>query len=337
LSAAESMAIRVEDSSHVAAARSAVQKMARDLGYDETREGRAAIIASEAVSNIVKHASRGTFIASPLARPGAIGIEMLAIDGGPGMENFRASSRDGVSTAGTRGTGLGAIQRLASAFDVYTMRGHGTILRMVLWTRDDVPDADYDIGAVLVPKAGEEVCGDAWAVELQERGATFVVADGLGHGPDASRASTSAVDVLRRHPSDSAIRILDLAHAKLRATRGAAVAVIRHDRARGEVTFAGIGNIAAFLVEGGRRRAMVSHNGIVGHNASRALEFKYPWSRHAMLVAHSDGLQSQWDLEAHPGLGACHPSIIAAALYRDYSRGRDDVAVVVARDARGAA
>jgi hypothetical protein len=160
------------------------------------------------------------------------------------------------------------------------------------------------------------------------------VADGLGHGPDASRAATTAVDVLHRHPGDSAIRILDLAHAKLRPTRGAALAVIRHDAVAGEVTFAGVGNIAACVVEGDTRRAMVSHNGIVGHNVHKSGEYRYPWPPGSLLVAHSDGLETQWRIDAFPGLASCHPALIAAMLFREHSRKRDDVAVVVARAAR---
>lgn len=329
---AEAIAIAVEDTSHVSAARQAVQRMARSLGFGETRTGEAAIVATEAVSNIVKHAGRGTLLARAVSGGPALGMELLAIDSGPGIESFAHSSRDGFSTSGTPGTGLGAIRRLACGFEAFTRRGSGTILRMVVWDRDGASESDtYTVGAVSVPKSGEEVCGDAWGVEVRPRGATLVVADGLGHGPDASRAAQTAVEALHRHPDETAIRILDIAHAKLRATRGAAFAVARHDVDTGEIAFAGIGNIAACVIEGNERRAMVSHNGILGHNVPRSHEFQYRWPPRALFIAHSDGLQSQWNLDSHPGLAECHPSIIAAMLFREHSRGRDDVTVVVAR------
>ena len=63
-------------------------------------------------------------------------------------------------------------------------------------------------------------------------------------------------------------------------------------------------------------------------------EFVLPWNAGAMLIMQSDGLASRWDLEQYPGLIGCHPALIAAVLYRDYTRGRDDVAVLVARDLR---
>jgi hypothetical protein len=182
-----------------------------------------------------------------------------------------------------------------------------------------------------VPKPGETVSGDAWGLVRHEAGLTLLVADGLGHGPDASRAAESAVGVLIEHPDESAIRLLDRMHGQLRSTRGAALAVLRHERASGDVRYAGVGNIAAVIVAGAARQAMVSHNGIVGHNVHKSAEYAYTWPPGGLLIAHSDGLETGWDIARFPGIDARHPSIIAAALVRAHSRRRDDVAVVVVR------
>ena len=328
----EPVVIHALEASQAAAARHGVQRLARGLEFDETRQGRAAIVATEAVTNMLKHAGGGTFLARPLVEESGNGIEMLAIDAGPGMADLQGSRRDGVSTTGTAGTGMGAMDRQADQIQVYTVPGDGTIVRMVLWNREDAHVAgSYELGVVCVPKPGETVCGDAWAMQLHDEGVTFVVADGLGHGPEASRAATNAVDVLAQFPTYSAGRVLDLAHARLRPTRGAAVAVIRHRREAGEIAFAGAGNIAGSVIAGEARRAMVSHNGIVGHNVHRTQEFAYPWQPGELLVAHSDGLESQWSLAGLPAIGAQHPSLIAAALFRRHWRKRDDVTVLVAR------
>jgi anti-sigma regulatory factor (Ser/Thr protein kinase) len=327
----EPVSLAIADPSHVSAARLALQRLARDLEFDETRAGRLAIVVTEAVSNMVRHGGGGTLAARPLASGGSLGVELLAIDDGAGMADFAHSSRDGVSSGSTPGTGLGAIGRLADEFEVSTSVDGGTILRMVLWNRVPSQTATYEVGAILVPKGGEAACGDAWAVEYHDDGATFLVVDGLGHGPDASRAAAVAVEVLRRHPGETPVRLLDLAHARLRATRGAALAFMRHDRRSATLAFAGVGNISASIHEGPRRRSLVSHNGIVGHNVHRSEEFTYPWPDSAMLVVHSDGLDSRWDLGAFPGAFAHHPSVVAAMLYRRHTRGRDDVVVLVAR------
>ena len=333
LSTVGSLALQVRDSSHVSAARLAMQRLATDLDFDATGVGKVAIIASEAVSNMVRHGGGGTFAARAVAREGALGIEMLAIDAGPGMQDFARSSTDGVSTGTTPGTGLGAIRRLVDEFEVRTGEDRGTILRMVLWASPVPRDDDrYQVGAVLVPKEGETACGDAWAMQPHATGATFMVVDGLGHGIEASRASGMALEVLRANPDASAIRLLDLAHAKLRASRGAAIAILRHERDKREIAFAGLGNIAVVVVDGDTRHAMVSHNGIVGHNMARSEEYRYPWPRGALLIAHSDGLESRWDLAAFPALVSHHAAIIAATLYARHTRKRDDVVVMVARE-----
>jgi anti-sigma regulatory factor (Ser/Thr protein kinase) len=332
LRSADSIAVEVADSTHVSAARQAVARITQALDFDETHAGQAAIVVTEAVTNMLKHGGGGSFIARPLSVDGAIGIEMLAIDKGPGMEDFEACAVDGHSTAGTRGNGLGAMRRQSDEFEVYTRRGEGTILRALIW-RGAKPagDCHYVLGALVVPKPGESVCGDAWGAEFSEEGATFLLADGLGHGPDARRAAASAVDALHSHPREAAVRIVDRAHMKLRPTRGAAVAVMRHEAASGELAFAGVGNISACVIDADSRRAMVSHNGIVGHNMHKSTEYRYPWAPGGLLVAHTDGIDTRWDLAQFPGLTDCHPSVIAAMLYREHARGRDDAGIVVAR------
>jgi len=57
-----------------------------------------------------------------------------------------------------------------------------------------------------------------------------------------------------------------------------------------------------------------------------------PWNSQSVLIMHSDGLTSKWDLNEYPGLASKHPSIIAAVLYRDFERERDDVTVLAAKN-----
>ena len=196
------------------------------------------------------------------------------------------------------------------------------------------PDLGYEVGAITVPHPGETTCGDAWETICDASGITLVVADGLGHGPDAAHASGAAIETLRRHPAEPPIRLLDRMHGRLRSTRGAAVSIVRHDAASASLAFAGVGNVAVCVATGAERKTMVSHNGIVGHNVHKSQEYRYPWPADALLVAHSDGLESHWDVAAFPGLAVAHPSLIAAMLFRQHSRRRDDVVVVVVRQRR---
>ena len=111
------------------------------------------------------------------------------------------------------------------------------------------------------------------------------------------------------------------------------MAFVAVDIERGVATYAGLGNIAgAILLASGRRHSMVSHNGTAGHSAARIQEFNYPVAPGSIVVMCSDGLQTQWDLSSYPGIRTRSASIIAGVLYRDFSRRRDDVSVVVAKE-----
>jgi len=155
--------------------------------------------------------------------------------------------------------------------------------------------------------------------------------DGLGHGlgaADAARLATRAFGEESHLPPAALVGAI---HGALRGSRGAAVSVARIDRAREVVTYAGLGNVAGVVSSGGDSRHLVSTNGTAGHDRGRIHEFTYPWPADALLVMHSDGLGSRWQLERYPGLAARHPALVAGVLYRDWSRGRDDVTVVAAR------
>ena len=109
------------------------------------------------------------------------------------------------------------------------------------------------------------------------------------------------------------------------------LSVARIDYGADDVRFAGIGNVNAIVHDGTARRALVSHNGIVGHNMRKVQEFTAPFPPGALCVLTSDGIQTQWDLCDYPGLHARAPALVAAILMRDFIRRRDDAMVLVAR------
>jgi anti-sigma regulatory factor (Ser/Thr protein kinase) len=332
---ADTVALAVAEASQVGEARRAAAALAGRLGFGEAEAGKVALVVTEAATNLVKHAGGGAVLLSPVEDGPAVGIEVLALDRGPGIPDLGRCLRDGYSTAGTPGTGLGAIVRLSASADFYSRPPAGAALVARLWSRPP-PAADapppFRVGAVSVPKAGEEVCGDCWAVRHEGGCCVLLVADGLGHGALAAEASRAAARILRDGPRMGPAAVLQAAHAALRGTRGAAVAVAEADLAAGEVRFAGVGNVAGCIITpGGECRSMASHNGTVGHEARKFQEFVYPLPAGALLVMNSDGLTSRWNLDASPGLAVRDPALIAGVLYRDFQRGRDDVTVLVAR------
>jgi len=325
----------ITESSQVAEVRRAVNTLARLLSYSETEVGQIAIVAMELATNILKHAERGQILVREIGAGAPAGLELLALDQGPGIANIGECLRDGYSTAGSPGNGMGAIKRLATNFDLYSKPGAGTAVLAQFHlpqppSSGTVQSSRFTVGAVCLPKAGEQACGDDWGIEFFAGCAVLLVADGLGHGTDAAIASQAAVRVLGQ-PARPPAELLNAAHGALRGTRGAAIGVAELDPVKQQIIFTGVGNIAGAMVQSRTVRHFVSHSGIVGHEVRRVQEFTYPYPADALIIMHSDGLTTHWNLDAYPGLSARHPSLIAGVLYRDFTRGRDDVTVVVVR------
>lgn len=331
----ERVDLEVVESSQASEARRAAAALARGLELSEPTAGKLALITTEVATNLARHARGGRLLMRAVEERGRLGVELLALDRGPGIANLDDCLRDGYSTGGTLGGGLGAIRRLAALFDIHTTPGKGTALLARIWDQAPVAaDASaFAVGTLRLPRTGESVCGDAWAAEFEPERALLLVADGLGHGPDAAAAADAAVGVFRAERRHGPLEIVQAIHAALRPTRGAAVAVAELDPRRGRVAFCGVGNVAGVMVAHGIQRGMASHDGTAGHEAARIQAFDYPWPDAGVVVLHSDGCSRHWNVAAYPGLEQRHPAVIAGVLYRDFGRARDDATVVVVRRA----
>jgi len=327
--------LAVADRSYVSGARRETEAIARRIGLGDDDVGRAGLVATELATNLARHGGGGDLLVQPLATPTVSGLEITAIDRGPGIADIGQSLRDGVSTFGSAGTGLGAIRRQSDEFDIYSTADRGTATLARLWPRRKLPPREAaTVGVVTVAKPEEQVCGDSYGVTISGMLVTAMVADGLGHGVAAHDAAEEARRLFHRGIQSSPIAAIRAIHAGLRPTRGGAVAVLTLDLAASRVAFCGLGNIAGLAASGGSVRRFVSMNGIAGHTAERLQEFIYPCDGPGLVVVlHSDGLSANWSLDRYPGLAGRHPGLIAAVLYRDLGRGRDDATVLVIKRA----
>jgi len=323
--------VDVTEVTQVGEARREAMTMAREAGLDENDCGRVGIVVTEAATNLAKHARHGRLLLQEVVEPRGA-LVALALDGGPGVEHLGNPMSDGYSTSGTPGTGLGAMVRQASFFDIHSQIGKGTSVCMAIWGRHAGRLAPWGmVGGLSVPCRGETVSGDGWAVRESKGRRTILVTDGLGHGTLAHEASVAARAIFVAHADEPLTEIVERMHAGLRHTRGAAVAVCRLDPHDNVARFCGVGNIAGRILNGERTWGMVSHHGTAGSEARKIQEFSYPWQPGSLLVLASDGLATRWDLGDYPGLVQRDPMLIAGVLYRDHARERDDVTVVVAR------
>ena len=319
----------VQDESQVGEVRRAVADICRRHATVETDAGKLAIAVNELGRNLVRHAGGGELIVREIPGAPSFGVEILSIDRGPGIKSIGEALRDGFSTAGTSGQGLGAVKRLSDRFDVYTQPGKGTIVCAYVGAM--VPSS-FEIGAVSVPLRSETACGDAWDFRETNSTASVLLADGLGHGPFAEEAAREAIVVFRKQSVVSPGQTLDSIHLALGKTRGAAGAIVALDLVQKRFTSSGIGNISMRLVSDGLAKSLISDNGTLGSNARKAHEAQIPWHKDTLLVMHSDGVASHWNLQDYPGSSVRHPSVLAGLLYRDHRRERDDATVVVMRE-----
>ena len=323
----------VEEATQVAEARREATRIAARMGLGDEEQGRAAIVVTELGSNILKHGVSGEMFVGASSATCEPCVDIVALDRGPGMRDVDACLADGYSTSGTQGTGLGATRRQATTFAVYSAPGLGTVVHArICKARETYRRRERNDWAVLLrPLRGEEVCGDDYAVRESGSGFHAMMADGLGHGALAANASNAATRIFRESRSTHADEIAESIHRGLTATRGAAVAVASVDHDTHRVTYCGIGNIAGALVDGTVTRRMTSCNGTAGHIAPKVRAFEYPYRQDTVMILHSDGLSANWNLDKFPGLVHREPMLIAAVLYREFGRSRDDAAIIVAR------
>jgi anti-sigma regulatory factor (Ser/Thr protein kinase) len=321
------------DASRVGEARRHAAQLAGECGLDDTEAGRLAIVVTELATNLVRHAQNGQLLLS--ARRARREVEVIAIDEGPGIPDVHRSLGDGYSTGSTPGTGLGAVRRLARDFDIHSSVPDGTIAVARVRPQEPPsygqPQAAFSCAAISLAAPGEHVCGDAWAFGIEGERAGMLVVDGLGHGPDAAEAAQAAVDVFAEDPLCAPKVLLERSHARLRATRGAAIALLQADAASGVIRTSGAGNVIGRVVSGVSDRTLLTQHGTAGVTIRTPDETRIDWPPHALLTVCSDGIETRWKPELlHPVLRQ-DPAIAAAAILRRHLRGRDDATVAVLR------
>ena len=322
--------IPITDNSSVGEARRRALLAGQQIGFDESRSGELALLVTESSRNVLIHGGGGEIVISAMQDEGRPLARVLAMDSGPGIANVAQAMADGYSTAGTMGGGMGAMQRLATVLEIFTGR-KGTIVLLELG--EAVSHGNLRVAGVAVPYPGERFCGDAWALHRGSDRMLILLVDGLGHGRDAAEAAQEAVATFRKRQDLAPGEILGYLHDALKKTRGAVAAIAEIRPGQGEMIYAGVGNISAVQVTHSGSRSLVSHNGTLGMVTAKIQEFRVPWTPDTILVLHSDGLQSKWDLTSYAGLVGRHPAVIGGTLLRDFRRMRDDASVVVVKAA----
>lgn len=328
--------LEVTERSAVAEARRRTLACASAVGLDPTDRDRAAIVATEATTNLLKHAGRGRFAlyadADGHRRPE---LRVLALDKGPGISDLDRLSQDGASTVGSAGTGLGAMARQSDGLDIHTGASGTVVVARVAARGAALPSVDLEVAVLMDVYPGAAVCGDAYAVRRDPNGATLMVCDGLGHGPAAHEAAKAVQTAFFGADETSPARLLPMMGAAAASTRGAVASVVRFEGDTTSLRTAGVGNISGLIVSNGRARRLPSRDGRLGGPVPRLEDNAETLEPGDLLILHSDGIRTLRDIAAQSGLFARSPLAIAAVLLRDDARGNDDACVLVARRSDG--
>lgn len=322
--------LKASDRSYFAIVKKDIHALACLGDFSTTRLGEIDIVVSEIVSNLSKHAKGGELFVKLIEENGIHGIEIIAIDEGPGMADVPRMMKDGVSTSKTLGHGLGAIQRLSDTFQLYSQKDWGTVILSRIFNAE-VPrrrKEPVEIRSLIVPKPGEKACGDAFACVQTPEHLRLFLADGLGHGTEAAAASTRAVEAFKECEEESPLEIIRHVHQAVKKTRGLVGTVLVFDFKSRTWSICGVGNILTRIQGPGILKNPIAHNGIIGLNIPNSLKDQViEYEPNQTVIMCSDGIRTRWELLRHNGVARYDLSIMNALIFKDFARNTDDMSV----------
>ncbi len=127
--------VAIEHETDIVAARQAGRQMAAQVGFTTTDQTLIATAISEVARNIVVYAQRGEVVIARIEEGVRIGVQVVARDQGPGIENLDLAMRDGYSTKNSLGLGLPGARRLMDEFHLASDLGQGPTVTMKKWRR----------------------------------------------------------------------------------------------------------------------------------------------------------------------------------------------------------
>ncbi len=317
--------LQVSEESAVGEARRLARSVAAACNFTAERQELVAIVASEAATNLHRYAENGRLLCAP--QPGG-GLAVVAIDDGPGMERPDRMMQDGVSSIGSMGTGLGAMDRLSDRFELHSVPGDGTVIAAAFDgpVKEDL--LGFELGALRVAADEESVCGDNFAWRTKNGNLQALICDGIGHGPMAAHDADLLTEAFLRSQADKAGELMEGLCARQDIHRGAVAMCLSAKASEEDIEMVGVGNIAGLIVSEGKQRRVLSREGSIGGRCVSRPE-TYRFERGEALVLHSDGLKTIRSNAAPGALLFRSPLMIAAILMRQGIKSYDDASILV--------
>lgn len=131
----EEVQVPINNEIDVVAARQQGRQLGSKLGFSSSELTLIATAISEIARNIVSYAGNGVMTISIVDVMNRQGIQIIAQDEGPGIEDLSLALQDGYSTSKSLGLGLPGTKRLMDEFEIESEDGKGTTVRMIKWRR----------------------------------------------------------------------------------------------------------------------------------------------------------------------------------------------------------
>ncbi|MES2810499.1 MAG: ATP-binding protein [Bacteroidota bacterium] len=323
-----------DDRSYFSLIKKEIHRMATEGGINPARINELDLIVAEMTSNLFKYSDDGELLMGVFANGDNPYVELISIDNGPGMINPSRMMQDGISTTNTLGHGLGSMKRMSDTFELYSQIGWGTIVLSRVYSNPEKPKAKHNIimRPIVVFKPGEKTSGDGFIYKKTDKYFKLMLADGLGHGPEANRAVNEAAAAFKVFPDYSPADTIRFIHSTIKKTRGAVISIVGYDNARKVWTSTGVGNIAVRFMGPVNFKNQMSYNGIVGHNIPNTMnDQEYTAEEFNQVMLCSDGIKTRIDMARYPMMYKYDLTVLAAAIYKDHARRTDDMSVVIAK------
>jgi anti-sigma regulatory factor (Ser/Thr protein kinase) len=316
--------------------RSKLAAIAQRLGINDLKRENMLLVASELVSNNVKHAG-GRGMVQVWQQPGGV-LDLLSLDYGPGIQNLNQAVADGYSSTSTLGKGLGAINRLSDESYIYTQPANsshikkwsGTVILARFRYKDEAEEIcpGFKFGIYSRSLSDERYNGDRIYLRYKGRVLRWLHLDGLGHGEEAKAATANLAEHLDGYTDPGAV--LEMVDRQLVDTRGAVAVTGEIDLAKNQLQLLGVGDMHAHVYNREQIQHIAFAPGILGREHRKADLSESEFGKKCVVVTASDGIRRNWDTENFAGLFNQHPQLIAYALGNIMGRISDDQSIYVA-------
>lgn len=352
----DSAAFRIQSALDLRMAVAQVGRMPALAQYSAVDLTMLATVVAELGSNILKYAGQGQIRIQPVHSGYRHGVDIVAEDAGPGIADVALAMEEHYSSSGTLGLGLSGVRRMVSEFHIASAPGQGCKVQTRKWLNQSAhtmalaaapprpgpaplqaapapgpgqaPKLSFDLAEINRPRYPEYLCGDSTVVQQVPDGLLLACIDASGHGKRAHAVAEPLANLVRTAGNTQPDQLLQRMHQYCIGTVGAAAAVAFVHAVRGELLFAGVGNIRIRCV-GAIPWAGISRDGVLGERFPSPHVQRFPLHADDVVLLYSDGIRETISSQMlrRARLGTAQQ--IAEHVLREGSKTTDDASCIV--------